>query len=58
MATACDKNSLLLKEKNDNNNGIEVLNSGKRKDGTSLSIEIFLQGDYYIICCIVCIFFS
>lgn len=38
MLTVCDKNNLLLKEKNDNNNGIKVVLSGKRKDGASLSV--------------------
>lgn len=38
MVIVCDKNNLLLKEKNDNNNGIEVVLSGKRKDGALLSV--------------------
>lgn len=38
MLTVCDKNNLLLKEKNDNNNGIEVLHSVKRKEGALLSV--------------------
>ena len=58
MLTVCDKNNLLLKEKNDNNNGIEVVHSVKRKDGASLSIWNFFVGWllHYLLYCLYLLF--